>query len=139
MCPLIRAAGGIPVNRPEPSQLTAAFLQNVQNFTAQSRRADRIYQQFDCPPLMRLCGEGFGETPAYSAAPEYVLLHRDSRLGGLDRVQHGWIKLVAIVVDCDAISSDQRHAGHTSQSCSKIRGCRVDGGLQCKDGRVDTG
>ena len=67
---------------------------------------------------------------------EDVLLHRDRGVRRVDRLQHGRIELVAVVVERDLIARHERHAGHPFDGGAEIGRADVEGGLERKGRRV---
>ena len=109
--PVIGAVERVPMNGPKPGELAAAGLQNFENVRAEGRRSDGVQQEFHGDSAARLLGECFRESPPHPAIPEDVLLHGDGHAGRLDRLQHGRIELVAVVVKRHPISVHERHSG----------------------------
>ena len=107
----VRAMQRVPVDRPKPCNFAAASRQNLKYLASERGRTDGIEEKFDANPFPGLNGKCFGEPASHLAIPEDVLFHRDRKASRLDCLQHSRIELIPVVVNPDAVTSHQRHAG----------------------------
>src|SRR4026209_374010 len=103
----------------------ASGVQGRQDVLTDRTGADGVEQYLDLDACARLGSQGLRELTSRVAFPIDVRLNGDGRLGPGDRLEHRWVKLVAVVQDREVVALCKRNAGRARDRTQEFG--RVDG------------